>query len=86
MLIDLKDLFERDNVKCPNFLSKEKVMTELFTSEYSFKDGVHYWRYDDDFRHLELSFDGITYLYLGFDDDGNEIYRKELSEGESFIT
>lgn len=86
MFIDLKDLFERDNVKCPSFLENEELMEELSNSEYSLENGIHTWKYKDAFRNIIISFDGETYNYLGFDEDGNEIYRKEINSEEGFIT
>lgn len=86
MFIDLKDLFERDNVECPSFLENEKLMEELSNSEYSLENGIHTWKYKDAFRNIMISFDGETYSYLGFDEDGNEIYRKEINSEGGFIT
>ena len=86
MLIDLKDLFERDKVKCPSFLENEKLMEELSNSEYSIENGIHTWKYKDDFRDIKITFDNETYIYLGFDEDGNEIYRKEINNENGFIT
>jgi len=86
MFIDLKDLFERDKVKCPSFLENEKLMEELSNSEYSIENGIHTWKYKDDFRDIKITFDNETYIYLGFDEDGNEIYRKEINNENGFIT
>jgi hypothetical protein len=86
MFIDLKELFERDDVKCPSFLENEKLMEELSDSEYSLENGVHTWKYKDEFKDIKITFDGETYIYLGFDEEGNEIYRKEINSEEGFIT
>ena len=86
MAVLLSDLFSQVKVKCPNFLKEEKIMTELLDSEYSFENGIHTWKFKDKIRDIKITYDNETYVYQGFDEEGNEIYRKEINSEDSFIT
>ena len=86
MAVMLSDLFAQEGVKCPDFLKAEMIMTELLDSNYSFENKTHTWKFKDEYRDIKITFDNETYIYQGFDEDGNEIYRKEINKEDGFIT
>ena len=86
MAVMLSDLFDQEGVKCPKFLADERIMSELLDSKYTFVRGVHTWEFKDEYRHIIITFDNEVYTYKGFDDEGNEIYIKEISKDSEYST
>ena len=75
----LKELFEKDNVECPLWLSDYYITDDGWV--YSFEDGIHKWRFTDEARDMEIRFDGESYtLGAYFDNDFNVLQRINESE------
>ncbi len=71
----VKDLFERDNVDCPEWLDSY-LEDDWMNSIYSFEDNVHKWHLQDPFKNVVISFDGKEYRFQAFDDEGNVIVER----------
>ncbi len=50
----IKDLFERDNVPCPEWLD-DYLEDEWMDSVYSFEDNVHYWKLHNPLKNVVIS-------------------------------
>ena len=83
--IKIKDLFERDNVECPEWLDTY-LEDDWMNSIYSFKDNVHTWHLQDPLKNLLISFNGNEYTFQGFDDDGNVIMEEIRDEMNVLVT
>lgn len=79
----IKDLFERDNVPCPEWLD-DYLEDEWMDSIYSFEDNVHKWQLQDSLKNLLISFDENEYRFQGFDDEGNVI-MEEVRDGMNVL-
>ena len=79
----IKDLFERDNVPCPEWLD-DYLEDEWMDSVYSFEDNVHYWKLHNPLKNVVISFDGEEYRFRGFDDSGEVMFMEQVitEEGE----
>ena len=79
-LIFYSDLFGRDGVECPEWLSDQKLEDYWLSSDYSCEDDVHLWEYRDFARWVVLSWDGTECLLRAFDEDGVILFARVRTE------
>lgn len=75
----VKDLFNKFNVDCPSWLEKDSLEDDLIESDNNFEDGVHKWRFKNDFKDILLTFDGKEFHFKAFD-DGNLMLDNVVTE------
>ena len=68
----LKELFDQENIICPEWLSTKMIDDYWQDSTYSSEDGVHKWSFIDGLRNVEIVFDGETYTFGAYSD--NDIF------------
>ena len=69
----LIDLFDRDNILCPEWLSNEELDDEWQDSTYSFKDGYHTWCLEDIFgEKSRICFNGDEYHFQALNEEYEE--------------
>lgn len=64
----LKDLFKKEGVNCPQWLSHEFINNGWNDSTYSFEDDTHKWTLKNPFQDLLITFDGEEYHFIAFCD------------------
>ena len=74
MFILLKELFERDNVPFPEWLSYEHLEEDWKDSKYSFERNKHIWSLKTPLKDVRITFDGNEYHFIAFDEDGNVMF------------
>lgn len=67
----VKDLFDKYNVICPNWLEKNSLEDDLIDSDYSVEEGLHKWKFKNEFKDILLTFDGEEFHFKAFDDEGH---------------
>jgi len=87
-MIEIKMLFEKYGVICPEWLSEELLEDEWVNSEYIFEDNVHTWILDETpIRYVILSFDGSSCKRQGFDETKEHvIFEEVITEDYNMIT
>ena len=65
----LKELFYKDNIDCPEWLSFDMIDDYWEDGNYSFEDNTHKWRFTDELRNVEIRFDGQTCTIGAYFDD-----------------
>lgn len=68
-MLMLKELFERDNVPLPEWLSNEYLEEDWKDSVYSFEDNKHIWNLKTPFKNVRITYDGEEYKFYGIIDD-----------------
>ena len=64
----LQDLFKKDDVNCPEWLSHEFIDDGWKDSTYSFEDNTHKWTLKNPLQDLLITFDGNEYHFIAFHD------------------
>ena len=64
----LKDLFEKDGVNCPEWLSYEFIEDNWKDSDYSVDGNTHKWSLKNPLQDLLITFDGVEYHFIAFKD------------------
>ena len=80
MFILLKELFERDNVSFPEWLSHERLEEDWKDSIYSFERNKHVWSLKTPFKDVCITFDGNEYHFIAFDEDGSVMFDNVTTE------
>ena len=65
----LKELFERDGVECPEWLSNELLEDGWKESVYANRGRYHVWTLKNQLQNSRISFDGKKYHFKAFDED-----------------
>lgn len=73
-MILLKELFERDNVSFPEWLSCEYLDEDWKDSNYSFEKNKHVWSLKTLFKNVRITFDGKEYHFIAFDEEDNIMF------------
>ena len=81
----LIELFDRDNILCPEWLSNEYIDDDWEESQYSFEDGKHIWRLKTPFKDVAITFDGNEYHFLAYDEEGELIFDNVSTAEEEII-
>ena len=71
----LIDLFDRDNISCPEWLSNVYLEDEWLESVYSFEEGNHTWNLETPIKNVRITFNGDEYNFYGVKD--GELIRIE---------
>lgn len=65
----LKELFERDNVPLPEWLSYEQLEDDWKESIYSFENNKHIWSLKTPFKNVFITYDGEEYKFYAIIDE-----------------
>ena len=68
-MLMLKELFERDNVPLPEWLSYEHLEDDWKNSVYSFEGNKHIWSLKTPFKNVCITYDGMEYKFYGIIDE-----------------
>ena len=60
----LIDLFDKDNILCPEWLSDEFLEDEWEDSVYSYEEGKHTWSLKNEIFNNKITFDGTECTFL----------------------
>ena len=62
----LLELFDKDNILCPEWLSEEFLEDDWQESVYSYEEGKHTWSLKNELMNNKITFDGTecTFLYM----------------------
>ena len=82
-MISIIDLFDKDNILCPEWLSNEYLEDDWKDSTYSFEDGKHTWNLETPFKKVRITFDGEEYQFLYFNEIGELTPIEIITETES---
>lgn len=77
------ELFDKDNILCPEWLSNEFLEDDWEDSIYSFEDGKHTWKLETPSKKVQITFDGTEYNFYGIL-DGNLIPIETITEDHMF--
>ena len=66
----LIELFDKDNILCPEWLSDKFLEDDWEDSTYSFKDNFHTWSLENPFGKSRICFNGDEYHFQACDDNG----------------
>ena len=69
-MISIIDLFDRDNILCPEWLSTEYLEDDWKDSTYSFENGFHTWSLKTSFKNVRICFNGEEYHFRAYDENG----------------
>ena len=69
----LIDLFDKDNILCPEWLSDEYLEDDWQDSVYSYEDGKHTWSLKNEIMNNKITFDGTECNYSYFIDEVGEM-------------
>ena len=81
----LIELFDRDNILLPEWLSDEYLDDNWVDSTYSFNEEYHTWTLNDPFGKLRICFNGEKYHFQALSDDGEWIPFKTITEDSILI-
>ena len=62
-MISIIDLFDKDNILCPEWLSYESLEDEWLESVYDYDEGIHTWSLDIPMKEAKITFDGVEYNF-----------------------
>lgn len=68
-MISILDLFDKDNILCPDWLSYLQLEDDWMDSIYSYEDGKHTWNLQNDFKNVQITFDGKEYNFYVLEED-----------------
>lgn len=80
-MISIIDLFDRDNILCPDWLSYLKLEDDWQDSIYSYEEGKHTWNLQTPLKNVRITFDGNEYNFYGII-DGDLIRIETITEEE----
>ena len=67
----VKELFDKFNITCPNWLETETIDDEFIDlSKYKFEDNTHKWLLKRNDEVTIITFNGKEYRYKAFDKNG----------------
>ena len=65
----LIDLFDRENIYCPEWLSNEYLEKDWQESVYSFEEGKHTWNLETQMKNVRITFNGNEYNFYCVKDE-----------------
>lgn len=68
-MIPILELFDRDNILCPEWLSYIQLEDDWLDSVYSYEDDKHTWNLQNDFKNVRITFDGEEYNFYAIEED-----------------
>ena len=78
MLLD--ELFNLNDIECPNWLKGKFLEDDWKDSEYSLEENIHKWVLKTPMKHLQLTFTGEEYILTAFN-EGMEFLVEWINEG-----
>ena len=82
----LSELFKRNNVSFPDWLSDDILPDEWENAKYFKGEDSHRWELTILSEFNSISFDGETYLFQGYDENNQLIFEREVTEEYESIT
>lgn len=74
------DLFDRDNILCPEWLSDEFLEDDWQDSVYSYEEGKHTWSLENSFKNVKINYDGKEYHFLAYSEDGELMFDEIITK------
>lgn len=81
----LMDLFKRDNVKCPKWLSKTNIEDDWINSDYSFDGNTHKWHLKTPSKDVHIHFDYNEYHLIAFNKNNEMMFDNIITEEYSIF-
>lgn len=75
----LEDLFKRDNVEFPEWLTGEELDDEWEDATYLKGETIHKWELDSIFGFKSITFEDETYTFTAYDNNNNVVFVKEVT-------
>ena len=82
----LHDLFKRDNVEIPDWLSNDYLKEEWETSTYLKGENIHKWELNTPFGFKSIALEKETYTFTAYDEDNNLIFERIETPEETIIS
>lgn len=79
------ELFDKENINCPEWLSDELIDDYWQDAEYSLEDNVHKWTFKDELLNVLISFDGETYTFGAYFDDLFKVFSVVTADSSIMI-
>lgn len=64
------DLFDRDNILCPEWLSNEYLEDDWMDSVYSYEEDKHTWSLKTPMKDVKITYDGSECHLLAYFENG----------------
>lgn len=81
----LYDLFKRDNVDIPKWLSNDYLNEEWKNATYLKGEDIHKWELNTVFGFNSITLENNAYTFNAYDEDNNLIFEK-IETPEEIIT
>ena len=81
----LIDLFDRDNILCPEWLVNEDIDDDWIDSSYSFNGEYHTWTLDNIFGKLRICFNGKEYHFQSLNENEDWIPFKFITANDVIV-
>ena len=82
----LKELFERENVSFPEWLSNDFLKGDWENSVYLKGENIHKWELITPIGMSIITFENYVYTFAGYDEDNNLIFEKIVTSEETMIS
>lgn len=76
------DLFDRDNILCPEWVSNEFLEEDWQDSVYSYEDDKHTWSLETSFKNVKITYDGEEYHFIAYTEDGEVMFDEVITKDE----
>jgi len=67
-MISIIELFDKDDVLCPEWLSYLRLEDDWLDSTYSFEEGIHTWNLETPIKTVRITYDGVEYNFYAIED------------------
>lgn len=84
--MNLKELFERDNVPFPEWLSDEPLKWNWENSTYLKGEKIHKWELNTPIGFQSITLEDDTYTFSGYDLNNNLIFEKVVTPEYEVVT
>jgi hypothetical protein len=76
----VKNLFMRDNVECPDWLSNEIIDDDWEFSVYSNENDKHIWKHTTPLKKVRLTYDGNSFIFEALDGNGEVLLSEIITQ------
>ena len=76
----VKELFDKNNITCPQWLVTHIIDDEWIDSEYSFEKNFHKWIIKNKLKNAQITFDGKTFTLGAYFEDIFHILERITEE------
>ena len=76
----VEELFARENIDCPQWLTKTFLEDVWRNSTHSIEDDIHTWRLQNPLQNLLITWDGKEYHFIAFYKNGEQMLDNIITE------